>query len=214
MADSAWTRLPRALADLSGVEEFRFRVGWDGHDCDDYLLWRGSLERRGRYDVFDSEFEERLYEQRLEKLKEIGRLGQAQGLTEAEATYPSKFEAADGMRLWTVPEVRAEYIETEKPATAEELEANRVEVWVAGRVMQIRVQGKAGFAQLQQGGQRLQIYVRKDEVGEEQFGDLQAAGPGRSHRGDGIPVCDEDWRDDGACEVAAVSGEGAAGAAG
>jgi lysyl-tRNA synthetase class II len=29
------------------------------------------------------------------------------------------------------------------------------------------VQGKAGFAQLQQGGQRLQIYVRKDDVGEE-----------------------------------------------
>ena len=115
--------------------------------------------------MFDSEFEDRLYEQRLEKLKEIGRLGQAQGLSEADATYPSKFVATA-----TVPEVRAKYIEAETPATAEELEANRVEVSVAGRLMQIRVQGKAGFAQLQQGGQRLQIYVRKDEVGEEQFG--------------------------------------------
>ena len=35
--------------------------------------------------------------------------------------------------------------------------------------MQKRLQGKAGFAQLQQGGVRLQIYVRKDDVGEAQF---------------------------------------------
>ena len=33
--------------------------------------------------------------------------------------------------------------------------------------MAIRVQGKAGFAQLQQDGERIQIYVRKDDVGEE-----------------------------------------------
>jgi lysyl-tRNA synthetase class 2 len=35
--------------------------------------------------------------------------------------------------------------------------------------MAIRVQGKAGFAQLQQAGQRMQIYVRKDDVGEDAF---------------------------------------------
>ena len=35
--------------------------------------------------------------------------------------------------------------------------------------MSIRVQGKAGFAHLQQGGQRLQIYVRLDAVGEKAF---------------------------------------------
>ena len=35
--------------------------------------------------------------------------------------------------------------------------------------MAIRLQGKAGFAQLQQGGQRIQIYVRKDDVGEDAF---------------------------------------------
>jgi lysyl-tRNA synthetase class 2 len=33
--------------------------------------------------------------------------------------------------------------------------------------MAIRVQGKAGFAQLQQAGQRMQLYVRKDDVGED-----------------------------------------------
>ena len=35
--------------------------------------------------------------------------------------------------------------------------------------MSIRVQGKAGFAHLQQGGKRLQIYVKLDFVGEKAF---------------------------------------------
>jgi lysyl-tRNA synthetase class 2 len=114
--------------------------------------------------VFDSEFEERLYAQRQEKLEEIGKLGQALGLSKAEATYPNSFAVTA-----TIPELRAKYIDGAEPATGEWLEANRVEASIAGRVMQIRVQGKAGFAQLQQGGLRLQIYVRKDAVGEEQF---------------------------------------------
>ena len=53
--------------------------------------------------------------------------------------------------------------------TAEELEAARVEVRVAGRIMAIRLMGKAGFAHLQQDGKRLQIYVKKDAVGEKGF---------------------------------------------
>ena len=114
--------------------------------------------------MFDSEFEQKQFELRQEKLREIGRLGQQQGLTLAEATYPNSYTATA-----TVPEIRAEYIDNAQPATGEELEAKRVEVAIAGRMMQIRVQGKAGFAQLQQGGKRLQIYVRKDEVGEDQF---------------------------------------------
>jgi len=52
-------------------------------------------------------------------------------------------------------------------AQAEELEATRVTVAVAGRIMAIRAQGKAGFATLQQEGERLQIYVRLDAVGEQ-----------------------------------------------
>ncbi len=54
-------------------------------------------------------------------------------------------------------------------AQAEELEANRATVAVAGRIMAIRAQGKAGFATLQQDGERLQIYVRLDAVGEQGF---------------------------------------------
>ncbi len=115
--------------------------------------------------MFESEFEEKAYALRLEKLEQIGALGEAQGLTAAEARYPNSFRATR-----TIPEVRAEYIDGPAAKTAEELEAQRVEVSVAGRVMQHRRQGKAGFAQLQQGGVRLQIYVRRDDVGEEQYG--------------------------------------------
>ena len=42
-------------------------------------------------------------------------------------------------------------------------------VRIAGRVMTIRHMGKAGFAHLQQNGERLQIYVKKDAVGERDF---------------------------------------------
>jgi len=102
--------------------------------------------------VFDSEFERSLFELRKSKLEEIKKLGQA--------AYPNQFPASH-----TVPQVRAKWDESQ----AEALEVNRVTVAVAGRIMAIRAQGKAGFATLQQGGQRLQIYVRKDAIGDEGF---------------------------------------------
>jgi lysyl-tRNA synthetase class 2 len=102
--------------------------------------------------VFDSEFERSLFELRKTKLEEIEKLGQA--------AYPNRFPASD-----TVPAVRAKWGET----TSEELDADRVTLVVAGRIMAIRAQGKAGFATLQQGGERLQIYVRLDAVGEQGF---------------------------------------------
>jgi lysyl-tRNA synthetase class 2 len=102
--------------------------------------------------VFDSEFERNLFELRKSKLAEIEKLGQA--------AYPNRYAASH-----TVAEVRAQWGE----ATGEALEANRVTVAVAGRIMAIRAQGKAGFATLQQNGERLQIYVRLDAVGEQGF---------------------------------------------
>ncbi|MGA3159627.1 MAG: lysine--tRNA ligase [Terracidiphilus sp.] len=102
--------------------------------------------------MFDSEFERNLFELRRTKLEEIVKLGQA--------AYPNQFPASH-----TVPQVRAKWDE----ATAEVLEASRMTVAVAGRIMAIRAQGKAGFATLQQDGQRLQIYVRLDAVGEQGF---------------------------------------------
>ena len=102
--------------------------------------------------MFDSEFERSLFELRKSKLEEIEKLGQA--------AYPNQFPASH-----TVPQVRAKWDESQ----AEALEANRVTVAVAGRIMAIRAQGKAGFATLQQDAQRLQIYVRLDAVGEQGF---------------------------------------------
>jgi lysyl-tRNA synthetase class 2 len=102
--------------------------------------------------VFDSEFERSLFELRKSKLEEIVKLGQP--------AYPNHFPASH-----TIPAVRAQW----GGMTAEELEQPRATVAVAGRLMAIRAQGKAGFATLQQGGQRLQIYVRKDAVGDDGF---------------------------------------------
>ncbi|MGB9408646.1 MAG: lysine--tRNA ligase [Terracidiphilus sp.] len=102
--------------------------------------------------MFDSEFERSLFELRKTKLEEIEKLGQA--------AYPNQFPASH-----TVPQVRAKWDESQ----ADALEAKRVTVAVAGRIMAIRAQGKAGFATLQQDGQRLQIYVRLDAVGEQGF---------------------------------------------
>jgi len=100
--------------------------------------------------VFDSEFERNLFDLRRSKLAEIEKLGQA--------AYPNQFPASH-----TIPEIRAKWGE----ATAEGLETERSTVSIAGRIMAIRVMGKAGFATLQQGGERLQIYVRLDAVGEQ-----------------------------------------------
>ena len=102
--------------------------------------------------MFDSEFERSLFELRREKLKQIEKMGQP--------AYPNQFPASH-----SIPEIRAKWGE----ATAESLEGSRTTVAVAGRIITIRTQGKAGFATLQQGGERLQIYVRLDAVGEQGF---------------------------------------------
>src|SRR5579871_6534067 len=96
--------------------------------------------------------DENIYELRREKLKKIAALGQR--------TYPTKFDFTQA-----IPQIWSEY----EKKTGEELEASRVNVRVAGRIMAIRLMGKAGFAHLQQNGLRLQIYVKKDAVGEKGF---------------------------------------------
>jgi lysyl-tRNA synthetase, class II len=96
--------------------------------------------------------DEKIYELRREKLKQIKALGQQ--------VYPRKYEFTH-----TIAQILAEYSDK----TAEQLENPRVNVRVAGRIMAIRLMGKAGFAHLQQDGQRLQIYVKKDALGEEGF---------------------------------------------
>jgi lysyl-tRNA synthetase, class II len=96
--------------------------------------------------------DDKIYELRREKLKQIEALGQP--------SYPTHYAFTH-----TVPQV----LDGFSAKTAEELEQTRVPVRVAGRIMAIRLMGKAGFAHLQQDGKRLQIYVKKDAVGEKGF---------------------------------------------
>jgi len=96
--------------------------------------------------------DENIYKLRLEKLNQIEALGQQ--------PYPTKYDFTH-----TIPQILAEY----SGKTGEQLEAARVNVRVSGRIMAIRLMGKAGLAHLQQDGQRLQIYVKKDAVSEKGF---------------------------------------------
>ena len=96
--------------------------------------------------------DENIYELRREKLKKIQALGQP--------IYRTKYEFTH-----TVEQILTDY----SGKTAEELEHSRISVLVAGRIMAIRLMGKAGFAHIQQGGKRLQIYVKKDAVGDSGF---------------------------------------------
>ncbi|HEY5381500.1 MAG TPA: lysine--tRNA ligase [Acidobacteriaceae bacterium] len=117
-----------------------------------------------------SNFEAKLYAQRRQKLREIAAIGQRLGLTEAESLYPNRFPSADEpLTLTQIPQLLDQYDSASSPVSTEQLEASKPEVAVAGRLMSHRLQGKAGFAHLQQGGKRLQIYIRKDEVGEDVF---------------------------------------------
>jgi lysyl-tRNA synthetase class 2 len=92
------------------------------------------------------------FEQRQKKLEQIQALGYE--------AFPREFRWTDRPSALT-----EEYAK----ATAAELEANRRETRVAGRIVSYRLMGKAGFAHLQGAGSRIQIYVRKDVVGEKGF---------------------------------------------
>ena len=95
--------------------------------------------------------EDDLYEQRIRRIAEIEALG--------FRAYGRRFDFSH-----TIPQILTE----SGDKTAEQLEP-RVAVRIAGRLATKRVMGKAGFAHLQQDGQQLQIYVRKDAVGEKDF---------------------------------------------
>jgi lysyl-tRNA synthetase class 2 len=93
--------------------------------------------------------DQKIYEFRREKLKQLEALG--------HQAYPYRYELTH-----TVPQILDEYSDK----SAEQLESTRVGVRVAGRIVAIRVMGKAGFAHLQQAGRRLQVYIKKDAVGD------------------------------------------------
>ncbi|HLZ92970.1 MAG TPA: lysine--tRNA ligase [Candidatus Acidoferrum sp.] len=92
------------------------------------------------------------FEQRQKKLGQIQALG--------FPAYPHEFRWTDA-----VADLATQFAAT----PGADLEANRREIRVAGRIVSLRLMGKAGFAHLQGAGKRLQIYVKKDVVGERGF---------------------------------------------
>lgn len=74
-------------------------------------------------------------------------------------------------RSHTTSDLITQYGEMEK----EEIEGKDVTVTLAGRLMTKRGKGKAGFAHVQDLTGQIQIYVRQDAVGEEQYGIFESA---------------------------------------
>jgi lysyl-tRNA synthetase class 2 len=92
------------------------------------------------------------FDQRQKKLEQIQALG--------FNPYPHEFR-------WS--HTVATLVERFGNSSAAELEAAKTEVRVAGRIVSLRLMGKAGFAHLLGSGERIQIYVKKDVVGENGF---------------------------------------------
>ncbi len=89
---------------------------------------------------------------RIEKLRAL----QEQGVN----VFGNKFE-----RTHLSNGLKAEFDQFSK----EELEEKEVPVTIAGRIMTKRGKGKAGFAHIQDLEGQIQIYARKDRIGEEAY---------------------------------------------
>ncbi|HEV2315262.1 MAG TPA: lysine--tRNA ligase [Candidatus Acidoferrales bacterium] len=90
--------------------------------------------------------------QRQKKLEEMAGLG--------FDPYPHRF-------AWK--QTAKEIVSAYDQKSAGELQETKVNVSVAGRILTIRLHGKAGFAHIQGQGQKLQIYVKLDAVGAAAF---------------------------------------------
>lgn len=96
--------------------------------------------------------EDRIFQQRYDKLRRIEELG--------FQLYPHKYESTHA-----IPGLRSQFDDRD----ADSLESERPPTRICGRLTTKRRQGKAGFANLKQGGAQIQIYVRRDEVSEQAF---------------------------------------------
>ena len=96
-----------------------------------------------------------LNEQRQQRIKKLELLREA-----GVAPYGSRFEVKD--RAGQLLKLHGE-------KTKETLEQEQVSCTVAGRVVALRRFGKAGFAVLQDGSDRLQVYLKKDLLSEQAY---------------------------------------------
>jgi lysyl-tRNA synthetase class 2 len=95
--------------------------------------------------------EEELLKQRLERTRQIADLG--------FRPYGRRFDFTH-----TVPQI----LELFSSKTAAELDPP-INVKVCGRIHTLRRMGKAGFLHLMQGGEKIQVYVKKDAVSAREF---------------------------------------------
>ena len=93
-----------------------------------------------------------LIQQRFKKLAEISAMG--------TKPYAGRFDVSVSAQG-----IVAQYGQ----ATKEDLEKNRIEVTLAGRIVAMRSFGKAGFGHLQDGSGRMQIYVQKNSLGDDRY---------------------------------------------
>jgi lysyl-tRNA synthetase, class II len=91
------------------------------------------------------------FEQRQRKLQQIHALG--------FDPYPREFRWTDSI---------ASLVDRYREAPGSALDP-KAEVRVAGRIVSLRLMGKAGFAHVQGSGERIQVYVKKDVVGDRGF---------------------------------------------
>ena len=91
-------------------------------------------------------------QQRRDKLEALAELGYEK--------YPHKFEVLHQL---------TEIVSTYSEYSAEKLESDAITVQTAGRLVSLRGHGKASFGHLSGGGQKLQIYVRQDRVGDKAY---------------------------------------------
>ncbi len=96
-------------------------------------------------------------QQRLEKLHQL----QEKGLSPFGKSFPTTH---------TVESI----LETYGPSTKTELETTLISCSVAGRITAMRRFGKAAFAGLQEEGHRLQVYLKKDVLGDQTYELCQA----------------------------------------
>ncbi|MEN8222954.1 MAG: lysine--tRNA ligase [Acidobacteriota bacterium] len=89
---------------------------------------------------------------RLEKIEKIEELGLE--------TYPYEFDVVDKLT-----DIKAKYSDDDR----EKLENTKISVKTAGRIVAIRKMGKSAFLHIFDGEEKLQLYIRKDIVSEEEF---------------------------------------------
>ena len=102
--------------------------------------------------MYESEFEQSVFDLRRDKLRQIEALG--------HPVYPNSFAATHSLA-----EIRSEY----DSAAAETLEQIASELPSPAASWPSAARARPDSQRLQQNGERLQIYVRKDDVGEEAF---------------------------------------------